>query len=175
MSRDALRRLLVLAPGAVFFVILLPLGLVMVAAWLDGLLGLPRLSCGIVNLLPGWLTIALGWMLAAWTVYVQFTIGRGTPVPLPATSTRRLIVCPPYSYCRNPMALGIVTMYLGVAVLIGSLSAAFLVILGLGVLTIYIRLVEEKELAARFGNEYLEYKRRTPFLLPRFSRAPQRD
>jgi protein-S-isoprenylcysteine O-methyltransferase Ste14 len=28
--------------------------------------------------------------------------------------------------------------------------------------------VEEKELEQRFGLEYLEYKRRTPFLIPRF-------
>jgi len=33
---------------------------------------------------------------------------------------------------------------------------------------IYIKLVEEKELEQRFGVEYLEYKRRTPFLIPRF-------
>jgi protein-S-isoprenylcysteine O-methyltransferase Ste14 len=32
---------------------------------------------------------------------------------------------------------------------------------------IYIKLIEEKELEDRFGSEYLEYKRRTPFLIPR--------
>jgi len=33
---------------------------------------------------------------------------------------------------------------------------------------IYIKLFEEKELEERFGPEYLEYKRKTPFLIPRF-------
>jgi protein-S-isoprenylcysteine O-methyltransferase Ste14 len=33
---------------------------------------------------------------------------------------------------------------------------------------IYIRLTEEKELVECFGLEFLEHKRRTPFLLPRF-------
>jgi len=34
-------------------------------------------------------------------------------------------------------------------------------------LLIYIKLVEEEELEARFGKKCLEYKRRTPFIIPR--------
>jgi protein-S-isoprenylcysteine O-methyltransferase Ste14 len=33
---------------------------------------------------------------------------------------------------------------------------------------IYIKWIEEKELEERFGSEYLEYKKRTPFLIPFF-------
>lgn len=32
------------------------------------------------------------------------------------------------------------------------------------ILVIYLKLVEERELEARFGNDYLEYKSRTPFI-----------
>jgi protein-S-isoprenylcysteine O-methyltransferase Ste14 len=32
---------------------------------------------------------------------------------------------------------------------------------------LYIKLIEEKELEARFGLDYLAYKRNTPFILPR--------
>jgi protein-S-isoprenylcysteine O-methyltransferase Ste14 len=35
-------------------------------------------------------------------------------------------------------------------------------------LLLYVKGIEEKELPQRFGEEYLEYKRRTPFLIPRF-------
>jgi len=31
----------------------------------------------------------------------------------------------------------------------------------------YIRFIEEKELEVRFGQDYVDYKRTTPFLLPR--------
>jgi protein-S-isoprenylcysteine O-methyltransferase Ste14 len=31
----------------------------------------------------------------------------------------------------------------------------------------YIRLVEEQEMIARFGEEYLAYRRRAPFIIPR--------
>jgi protein-S-isoprenylcysteine O-methyltransferase Ste14 len=31
----------------------------------------------------------------------------------------------------------------------------------------YIKFVEEKELEQRYGDEYTEYKKRTPFIIPR--------
>jgi protein-S-isoprenylcysteine O-methyltransferase Ste14 len=107
-----------------------------------------------------------GWLFANWTVGVQFSLGKGTPIPLMAT--QRLVVRRPYTYCRNPMTLGTTAFYLGIAFWAGSFSALILgLIYPVGIL-IYIKLVEEKELEQRFGHEYLEYKRRTPFLIPRF-------
>jgi len=107
-------------------------------------------------------------ILPSLTFAVWSTIGRGTPVPLMAT--QKLITQPPFSYCRNPMALGTIGMYLGVAVLFRSWGAVMVVLLGAAALLTYVKLVEEKEMAARFGEEYLEYKRQTPFLIPRFGK-----
>jgi len=73
----------------------------------------------------------------------------------------------PYSYCRNPMTLGTTMVYVGVAIWLGSLSGlALALIYPVGIL-IYIKLIEEKELEDRFGPEYVEYKKRTPFLIPK--------
>jgi protein-S-isoprenylcysteine O-methyltransferase Ste14 len=83
-------------------------------------------------------------------------------------ATQKLIIQPPYSFCRNPMALGAILMYLGVAVLFGSMGAVVLVLLGAGCLLTYIKRIEEKEMEIRFGQEYLDYKKKTPFLIPRF-------
>ena len=44
-----------------------------------------------------------------------------------------------------------------------------LVLLGAAALLTYIRLVEEREMVARFGEEYLAYRRRVPFIIPRLS------
>jgi protein-S-isoprenylcysteine O-methyltransferase Ste14 len=68
------------------------------------------------------------------------------------------------------MALGTALFYLGVAIWLGSLSAVGLgLVYPVGIL-IYIKLIEEKELEERFGSEYLEYKKRTPFLIPRLGK-----
>lgn len=72
--------------------------------------------------------------------------------------TQRIIVGGPYTYCRNPMVLGTFIASLGICVWIGSLSAIVIVMILSGMLNSYINLVEEKELAVRFGSKHLEYK-----------------
>ena len=162
------QRLALLAAAGVLFLVILPLALLRLGGWLDRLLDWPVFFHPPANAIVGGLIILAGWLLAIWTIYVQFTLGRGTPVPVMAT--QKLLICPPYSLCRNPMALGAIVLYLGVSVVAGSLGAALLVVLGAAVLLIYIRLVEEQEMVARFGEEYLAYRRRVPFLIPRLRR-----
>ncbi len=155
--------LMALAP---VFLLLLPWALIALGTKLDQWLYWPPLLFWPVNLVVGLLLVGLGLLFGLWSNYVQFTIGEGTPVPLMAT--QKLIVQPPYTYCRNPMALGAIAAYLGVAVLFGSLGAGLLVLLGAISLLAYIKVIEEKEMELRFGQEYLEYKRQTSFLVPRF-------
>lgn len=67
----------------------------------------------------------------------------------------------------NPMTLGTAMLYLGIGIWIGSLSFIGLTMLFIGLLLAYVKLIEEKELEERFGQEYVEYKRKTPFLIPK--------
>ena len=155
--------LLVLAP---IFLIVLPFILITLGSRIDQWLHWSPIIYKPLNLILGWLLIVVGWSFGMWSNYIQFNLGRGTPVPLMAT--QKLIIQPPYSYCRNPMALGAIVMYLGVAILFGSMGAVVLVLLGAGLLLTYIKLIEEREMEIRFGQEYLSYKKQTPFLIPRF-------
>ncbi len=66
------------------------------------------------------------------------------------------------------MSLGIFLFYGGFGIWVGSISAILIVLIFAILLVAYIKVFEEKELEARFGNEYLEYKLNTPFLLPNF-------
>ncbi|MBN2548799.1 MAG: isoprenylcysteine carboxylmethyltransferase family protein [Anaerolineales bacterium] len=157
--------LMFLAP---IFLIALPYGLMALGSRIDRWMQWPPIPSEPINLILGWLLILPGWLLAMWSIYAQFTLGRGTPVPLMAT--QKLIIQPPFNYCRNPMSLGSILMYLGVAVLFRSLGAAIIVLLFAGCLLTYIKRVEEREMETRFGQEYLEYRQNTPFLLPRLRR-----
>ena len=160
------QRLILLFFAGIVFLILIPTALVSISPLLDQALHLPRLVFVPVNGFVGLLSILVGLSLGLWANHAQFTIGRGTPVPVMAT--QKLIVQPPYSYCRNPMALGAIALYLGIAVWLGSLSAVGMVLLFAICLLVYIKLLEEKEMELRFGADYLAYRRRTPFLFPRF-------
>lgn len=158
------QRLLALAALAPVFLVLIPAALIRGSARLDRALHLPRLPGGRpVQTLGGLMAVA-GWLLGVWSVKAQFDLGRGTPVPLMAT--QRLVVEPPFTYTRNPMALGAIIMYLGVAVARRSLAAVGLVVAAGAALLVYIKRVEEAEMLARFGKEYVAYRERTPFLLP---------
>ena len=159
--------LLFLAP---VFLFVLPYLFIRLGARLDQWLQWPPILSLPFNLILGWLLILPSWLFAMWANYSQSTIGRGTPVPLMAT--QKLIIQPPYTYCRNPMALGAIVMYLGIAILFRSIGAVILVLLFASLLLIYIKRVEEKEMQSRFGQEYLAYKQRTPFLIPRLWNRP---
>ena len=106
----------------------------------------------------------LGLIFALWSVQVQFKVGKGTPAPI--MPTQELVVIGPYLYCRNPMYFGAIILYLGIVVLTGSLSSFGILIIMISALFIYIKLIEEKELKIRFGQDYLKYSKKTSFFIP---------
>jgi len=160
------QRLIAIIIGGIFFWIIIPCFIVVGSAFMDPWLSLPRFFHRWISTVITLVFTVAGWLFANWTVKVQFSLGRGTPIPLMAT--HKLVVKRPYTYCRNPMTLGTTAFYLGIAIGTGSLSALGLSLIYPVVILIYVKLFEEKELEERFGVEYLEYKRRTPFLIPRF-------
>ena len=162
------QRLTALLVGQVLFWIGFPLFILAGSSHIDSWLHLPRFIYGLANSIAALLLMVPGGLCAEWAVYVQFSLGRGTP--LPVVATRRLIIERPYTYCRNPMALGTTMVYLGVAVWIGSLSAIALACIYPSVIVLYTKLFEEKELEKRFGAEYLKYEYSTPFVVPRLWR-----
>lgn len=158
------QRMIAVIFGGFIFWIVIPFFIIVSSSYIDQRLRLPKFQYGLVNPVVGLPFMIVGWLFANWTIKVQFSLGRGTPIPLMAT--QKLVVKEPYTYCRNPMTLGTTLFYLGVAIWLGSFSAIGLgLVYPVGIL-IYIKLIEEKELEERFGSEYLEYKRRTPFFIP---------
>lgn len=164
------RRLMVLGLLGTLFLGLFPLLLVGASAKLDHRLRLPRLKVRTVNRVAGAGLAVAGAFFALPSIRAQVENGSGTPLPM--MPTQRLVVQPPFSYCRNPMTLGTILGYGGIAVWLGSVSAVGIVAAVGALLLVYVRAVEEKELEARFGPAYLEYKRSTPFLLPRLRGTP---
>ena len=80
--------------------------------------------------------------------------------------TKKLLIVGPFKYCRNPMTLGTIIAYGGIAILIGSFTALLVVAIFAVILIGYLKIIEEKELEIRFGSEYIEYKKKTPFIIP---------
>lgn len=141
------------------FLLLLPYLFYIIAVVIDKTLCFPPLYIGSYNLLIGAIICVAGFMFAAWSVYVQFTIGRGTPAPF--MPTQQLITDGPYKYCRNPMTFGTTLLYLGIGIIVMSISYVLVTMIFTLLLLIYVKVFAE-----RFGKEYLEYKSRTSFFIP---------
>jgi protein-S-isoprenylcysteine O-methyltransferase Ste14 len=136
-----------------------------VLIWLlDKAAGSPMVVFASINVFLGLFAITIGSLLILWSVWFQFSIGKGTPVPL--VETQKLVVTGPYAYSRNPMTLGAAALYSGISILYGSLLVFLLVMLVFAALLTYIHKHETRELSERFGVEYLAYKDRTSFLIP---------
>jgi protein-S-isoprenylcysteine O-methyltransferase Ste14 len=103
--------------------------------------------------------------LNLWTGTVLAVRGRGTPLPF--ACPRSLVVTGPYRYVRNPMAVAGLGQGLGVAVFLGSWGVVAYVAAGAILWHVAIRPAEERDLTARFGEAYAEYRAAVPLWRPR--------
>ncbi|HAM35043.1 MAG TPA: hypothetical protein DEB40_07540 [Elusimicrobia bacterium] len=107
----------------------------------------------------------LGLGLALWSVGLFARFGEGTAAPW--DPPKRFVALGPYRVVRNPMMIGVFIMLLAEAVLAGSWPILGWLVLFAALNLVYIPLVEERGLEARFGEEYLAYKRSVPRWIPR--------
>ena len=157
------QRALLVLPLGLLFVLVLP-ALLIITAQVDRLLKIPRLYFVPFNPIIAILLIMSGLFFAIWSNKAVFVDGEGTPAPMVAT--QHLLITGPYKYCRNPMVLGTILFYLGVVVFVGSLSSLIVLLVLTTALLVYVKQIEEKELEARFKQEYIRYKALVPFLIP---------
>lgn len=135
--------------------------------YLDDLVGLQPLPGRLLFLALGIILAIPGFYLLGVTNKLLRALGSGTNAFI---LTRRVVSDDIYKRTRNPMSLGFYLLALGTAFIAGSTFAALAVALGIiPSHLLFLKFFEEKELELRFGESYLEYKKRVPFLLPRLS------
>ena len=105
-----------------------------------------------------------GLSLSVWSIVYMKRVGKGNPFDAMgreiAPRTRRLMTDGPYKMSRNPMLSGTYLYYAGVVVALWTLWALLVFAAVAGLMMLQVR-SEEKRLEADFGEEYLEYKKRT--------------
>jgi len=149
--------------GLFIFFTLLAL-FILVSLQVDKFLGLPIFLPTSLKVFVSVPILALGLFLWLWSA-LHFIKAKGTPVPF--NPPPKLVTSGPYSYCRNPMLGGVFITLFGLGVLLNSISLVFIftplfILLNL----LELKAIEEPELEKRLGREYLEYKRKTPMLIP---------
>jgi protein-S-isoprenylcysteine O-methyltransferase Ste14 len=137
---------------------------VVAAVLVDNALGLPGLLREAVRPWVAMPLIALGVAVAAWSG-LHFLRVKGTPVPF--NPPPRLVATGPYRRARNPMLTGIFLLLFGLGFLFGSVSLVFVFTPLFVLVNVWeLRNIEEPELEKRLGDEYLDYRARTPMFVP---------
>lgn len=120
---------------------------------------LPLLGSGgrTAALLLGWGAVAAAGVLLAWAM---ISFARARTAIFPNQPARMLVLGGPYRFTRNPMYLGMLLLYLGGTLLMNTAWTLPLLPLVLWILHRAVIRREEGYLAAKFGPEYDEYRRR---------------
>ena len=138
---------------------------VLVALFLDKMLGFPGLLPQAARLSVSLPLIAIGIGITAWSGF-HFVKAKGTPVPF--NPPPKVVKTGPYRYARNPMLTGIFIFLFGIGFAANSLSLVlFFAPLYVLINVWELKNIEEPELMKRLGDEYIEYRDQTPMFIPR--------
>lgn len=112
---------------------------------------------------PSWLAPA-GWLIALAGFLFSFsgiaTFGSAGTTMFPFDPASRLVETGPYRFTRNPMYVGNIVTYVGIALAMNVVWP--LILLPLVIVNLYYFVIreEEKYLSERFGDAYVQYCRR---------------
>lgn len=149
--------------------LLVPVGTYLLGGWIDGVLFLPPFPPFPFNIILGISVMISGAVIGIRATRQLRAMGQGLPWGEAEQKAQSsvLLTTGMYAYSRNPMTFGYTLLPLGMGLLFRSIGMAFFIpLIVLGVQLVIIKKREEPNLEKRFGDAYLEYKRKTPFLVP---------
>ncbi len=126
---------------------------------------MPNSMLEVSAMVVGVVALFAGAALFVICVFQFWSRGRGTLAPW--DPPRRFVAEGPYRYVRNPMITGVLLILVGEAAILRSSSLAQWAGLFAVINMIYIPLLEEPMLRARFGGQYDDYLRAVPRFIPR--------
>jgi len=139
----------------------------------DELLSIPSLPFKGLSVLFGSLMLLLSFILIALSNLALLEYGHGTAA---FVLTKNVVENYVFKLTRNPMSLGAYLGCLGFGLLLSSTYFTLWVLIeAIPSHIFFLKFFEEKELELRFGQSYLEYKKRVPFLIPNIRNVAERS
>lgn len=101
---------------------------------------------------------------------------RGLGAPFAVALTRQVVIDWLYAWTRNPMVLFTLAFLVALGLWYQSTLFVLWVMAWLyPAFVVFLKVYEERELEIRLGQEYLDYKARTPFMWPRWPQPDAKD
>jgi len=160
-----------LLAAAALFMFVIPKTLLCVGRSLDAHM-LPSSTLQPIHL-AGAAVSSVGFLVSVASIWQLYAYGSGMPWGDVAEDSQssRLVTKGLYGYTRNPMLLGYGLFVMGAGLYYESVTTAFILpTLLVAVVSLWIKKKEEPELVKRFGQEYINYRDSTPFIVPRMHR-----
>ncbi len=114
----------------------------------------------------GWLFLITGAILFVRSVFT-FGVDNATMLYVYYPQEGRIVNSSIYGILRHPLYAGALRAMIGLALLNGNGNSIVFALFPQLLVTGWLRLVEEKELIERFGQSYLDYRRRVPAFWPK--------
>jgi len=154
-----------------FIFVAAPLLTFFMGSFLDRMLLLPAFPPFPLNLAAGSSVLLFGLAIGIKATRLLYYKGRGLPwgEAKKQVQSTRLVTTSLYACCRHPMTFGYSLLPCGMGILFRSVAMTCVIPISLfSIMILWLKLWEEPRLERRFGQAYRDYKRRTPFLIPRF-------
>lgn len=137
----------------------------------DRLIGIPPLPYRGVSIAVGLVLFVPGLYLSGASNAALNKLGHGAAA---FKLTKSVVQSAVYERTRNPMSLGYYLAIAGISLLAGSTYLTCVaLLLVVPAHAFNLKYFEELELELRYGQSYLEYKQRVPFLIPTFGPTPK--
>jgi protein-S-isoprenylcysteine O-methyltransferase Ste14 len=116
-----------------------------------------------------WSGVVIALVPIFFVIWVHRHLDKQWSIALELREDHKLITTGPYRYVRHPMYLGVFTYTIGLMMI--SLDVLVILFFAFTIWVNYRRIPrEEQMLIQKFGNEYIEYIKRSGRLLPKFRR-----
>ncbi len=168
MSRQPIDKIAVSIIWGAILGVFLPLYLGAKACiWVDQFIALPKPFVDPTNLFFAGVLWTIFSPLFIVSGYYIIKYGGGSPNPHQVPPLN-LVKEGPFKYIRHPMNLAYTFLILGLVIYLNSFAAIFILFPALALLYCkYDIASQEKYLVKQFGEEYLEYKNKTPSFIPK--------
>jgi len=156
--------------SSVIFFLLVPAGALYIGGKIDRILDIVNFDFGFTGKILSVPLFLVGAYYVIESIRILLVRGKGVPLGdvFPKDQTSELITKGVYSQTRNPMIFGYLACVCAVGLSLNSVSTTFIIPLFFIILwTIWLKKMEEPALERRFEKQYIEYRKKTPYLVPR--------
>ncbi|MFB3890868.1 MAG: isoprenylcysteine carboxylmethyltransferase family protein [Phycisphaerae bacterium] len=124
--------------------------------------------CCAVFFAPSWDPESVQRFVIQWAGYIMVLAGLGlriwSSLYIGQRKSKELVATGPYSMCRNPLYVGTMVIVVGASLCMQNLIMGMVAVLIMVPVHLLVISGEEQHLEDIFGEDFLEYKRRTPKL-----------